>query len=309
MKNFRERYTMHLNDNTRPSVARVALSLLFLASFSATAQAIDIVYSGTGQAADQAILSLLESNFNDVNINYGDFSDYATNSATIEAADLFIVGRRLSSAAYAVPANSMSFDALNVPVVAFTSYVTRPLDGRWGWHDGDVAAGLPTVGDETTVTTAGAGAFGVAAGTYDWFPEPNTFNAAGTGSVGDGEILATIGGNILAAHWDAGDLSGTGATFGSDRFLFNWTEAGSVTTLPTAAGQQALINALLTYTPLVPIVANQWNVDGGGSFNVAGNWTDNAVPTQNPLFGNIVTAANEPIHLGRSVGAHAHGRP
>jgi fibronectin-binding autotransporter adhesin len=289
---------MILKSNSKQFFKHIVASALVLAGFPASAQAIEIVWTGTNQAEDQALISLIQGNFSDVNITYGNFSDYTTNAAVIEGADLFILGRQLASADYANATNSASFNALTVPVVAFTSYVTRPLDGRWGWHDGDVAAGLSTVGAETTVTAAGATAFGVAEGTVDWLPEPDTFNAAGVGLVGGGDILATIGGNILAAHWNAGALSGTGATFGSERFLFNASEsgAGGITQLPTAAGQSALINALVAYTPLTAIT-DRWIVNGGGSFNVAGNWSENAVPTQNPVFASVLQAANAPATI------------
>jgi autotransporter-associated beta strand protein len=289
---------MNFKNNRKPFFKHIVASALLWAGFPVSAQAIDIVWTGTNQVEDQALISFIQGNFSDVNITYGNFSDYATNAAVIEGADLFILGRQLASADYANATNSASFNALNVPVVAFTSYVTRPLDGRWGWHDGDIVAGLSTVGAETTVTAAGATAFGVAAGAVDWLPEPDAFNAAGAGLVGDGDILATVGGNILAAHWNAGALSGTGATFGSERFLFNVSEvgAGGITTLPAAAGQQALINALVAYTPLT-VATERWNINGGGSFNAPGNWSANAVPTQNPVFGSVLQAGSAPATI------------
>lgn len=43
-------------------------------------------------------------------------------------------------------------------------------------------------------------------------------------------------------------------------------------------------------------IPNQWSVDGGGSFNTAGNWTDNVVPTVDATFGllGLQSAANAP---------------
>ena len=41
-------------------------------------------------------------------------------------------------------------------------------------------------------------------------------------------------------------------------------------------------------------VVNQWNVDGGGSFNISSNWLDNAVPTDDALFRSILTEPNAP---------------
>ncbi len=43
-----------------------------------------------------------------------------------------------------------------------------------------------------------------------------------------------------------------------------------------------------------PAPPNMWNVNGGGSFNVAGNWRDNVVPTGSAVFGNVLTAPNAP---------------
>ncbi len=46
-----------------------------------------------------------------------------------------------------------------------------------------------------------------------------------------------------------------------------------------------------------PDPLNEWNVDGGGSFNVNGNWTDNVVPTSVALFGDVLTAPNAPASV------------
>jgi autotransporter-associated beta strand protein len=39
---------------------------------------------------------------------------------------------------------------------------------------------------------------------------------------------------------------------------------------------------------------NQWDVNGGGSFNVAVNWSDGVVPTGQAIFGSALTSANAP---------------
>ncbi|MCB1129476.1 MAG: hypothetical protein KDN05_00005, partial [Verrucomicrobiae bacterium] len=213
-----------------------------------------VLMSGTNQTADQPLIDFIKNNFQNVSVTYGDFSNYAAASAGIEAADVFMVGRNLSSAPYANQTNSDSFNALNVPIVCFTSYVARTLDGRWGWHSGSTSAGSPYIGDDTTVTAAGATAFGVATGTYDWMTNTgdNLFNATGIGTVGGGEILATLGGNILAAHWAPGALLSDGiTTAGEHRLLYN-LEEGAVL-LPTIKGRMALISALEAYTPLVAV--------------------------------------------------------
>ncbi len=43
-----------------------------------------------------------------------------------------------------------------------------------------------------------------------------------------------------------------------------------------------------------PAPPNMWNVNGGGSFNIAANWHDNVVPTASAVFGSILTAPNAP---------------
>ena len=223
-------------------------------SFSTT-QTSYILLSGTSETDDQNLINFLNNNFDNVNLIYGDFSDFATHSNLIVNSDLFMVSREISSAAYANLANSTAFNALTIPVVAFSSYVTRPADSRWGWHSGDV--GDATIdGNETTVTNAGTAVFGVTEGAYDWFPGGGTFSRPGTGDLGGGELLATISGpgNILAAHWTADDYSTYGTQFGGERLLFNLNQVNSMTVLPSDLGEIALIKALSSYTPLEPSV-------------------------------------------------------
>ena len=221
--------------------------------FALSAQATIISVSGTNQGRDQSLVNFLTDNFVDATVQYGDYSNPANIPVNTE---VFMLGRSFSSTPYANAANSAIFNALTIPVVAFSSYGARPDSDRWGWHDGGVTGGWDLTGAESTVTAAGAGVFGVEEGTADWFTVPAGANfwGTGSGSVGEGEILATLGGDILAAGWNAGDLSGTGVAFGSNRLLFNLPQDGVNTAIPdTAGGQQALINALETYTPLVAI--------------------------------------------------------
>jgi hypothetical protein len=97
------------------------------------------------------------------------------------------------------------------------------------------------------VTEAGAALFG-SAGNFDWFSGDVTIWGAGTGTVGSGTILATTGGNHLAVGWYAGDTVASGAVQSGNRLLFN-ISAGNL--LPdTAAGQTALLNAVMAYTSL-----------------------------------------------------------
>lgn len=236
------------------SAAKIAAASVILAAASVSSQAIVVSISGVGPAGnDQVIIDFLNANFSNITtINYGNYS----NPASIPAGtDLFMVGRRVFSGEYGNATNSAAFNALTIPVVAFTSYVTRPDGDRWGWHSGSTA-GASLVGNETTVTAAGASVFGPE-GTYDWWGPLSgggtNFNALGVGTVGQGDVLASIGGSLLAAHWNAGELSGGGVAFGGDRLLFNlpdFDNAGAAELPNTLAGQLALIAALDTFTPL-----------------------------------------------------------
>ncbi|MBC8095056.1 MAG: PEP-CTERM sorting domain-containing protein [Akkermansiaceae bacterium] len=245
---------MKLSRNSLSPFNQLLASALLVIGTVLPGQSATVLVSGTSQANDQPFIDFLNNNFQNVTVTYGNFSDYPANAATIATADVFFVGRSLSSGQYANAVNSASFNALTIPVVSMTSFVSRPDAGRWGWHSGGIAAaGLSVAGTETTVTAAGAGIFGVSAGAVDWFTVPagNNFFSPGTGTVGNGQILATIGGDILAAGWNAGDQSGTGVTFGGDRLLFNLPQNGGMTVVPdTLAGQQALISALTAFTPL-----------------------------------------------------------
>jgi hypothetical protein len=231
------------------------VAALFALAFGATSSsfAVNIALSGTDLAGNQPIIDFLNANFRDVTVTHGNFSDPATIPV---GTDVFMVARRLSSGDYNNATNSAIFNDLGIPVVSFTSFVTRTNGSRWSWESGDTAGGS-VEGNETTVTAAGASLFG-GAGTVDWFTTGTSgtgFNALGTGAVGTGNILATIGGNILVAAWETGQESAGGALFKANRLLFNLPDSAptppSVAVLPdTAAGQQALISALTAYTPL-----------------------------------------------------------
>ena len=185
-----------------------------------------------------------------------------------------MVGRSFASSAYDNAGNSASFNALPQPVVVFSSYIARSVGNRWGWHSGDAVNTNLVIGTESVVTTDGFGVFGVAAGAYDWFEGTNALNAAGTGTVGTGEILATIGADIVAAHWGAGDTTALGAALGGERLLFNLAQEGSTTVLPAGDGERALIKALSAYTPLqaLPSAAPDIMITSAGSGSVGLSW-------------------------------------
>jgi hypothetical protein len=249
-------------DLGNPSSARkAAASLLLALGLASSSQAVVVSISGVDAAADQQVIDFISTNFSNVtSVTYG---NYANPASIPVGTELLIIGRRVFSGEYGNAVNSSAFLGLTIPIVALTSYVTRPDGDRWAWHSGGIANGGLIAGDETTVTAAGAGVFGTA-GAADWWATSNgggDFNAAGTGSVGGGEILATMGGNILVAHWDAGELSAGSATvpaaaFGGSRLLFNIPDsdgAGKAALPDTPAGQAAFRNALDAYTPLTAV--------------------------------------------------------
>lgn len=216
-----------------------------------SSKAVNVVLSGTNNAA---LESWLNTNFSNItSLKSGDYSNFVNNptqQADITAADVVIIGRILTSTAYGATGVAAAWNAIGAPVVSFTSYVTRPDGTRLNWESGPVIGTNPVTGSETTLTPAGAGAFGGSANsTVDWYDGTANFNASGTGTVGTGEVLATLNGSILSAHWAAGSQSAGGVTFAADRFLFNLQDASGLV-LPNAAGQAALIKALDLYTPL-----------------------------------------------------------
>ncbi len=242
---------------------------------TSSASAITVVISGGNAAGNAEITSFLNANFSNVTeVRSGDFANF-TSTATQEAlngtgtsaaADLVIFGRQTTSSAYQNVA--AGYNGLTIPVVSLTSFVTRSTGNRLGWTSGNILNqnSTGTAGAEATLTAAGALLFGgVAGGTLDLHEsEGSTFNAAGTGSVGEGEILATIentagGTAILAARWNAGDLSGTGDVLGGDRLLFNLdpdvpgaTPDSTFASL-TTTGEAALITALEDISDLTAV--------------------------------------------------------
>ncbi|MGC6463999.1 MAG: PEP-CTERM sorting domain-containing protein [Akkermansiaceae bacterium] len=181
------------------------------------------------------------------------------------AADVFVIGRSLSSAGYA-NGDSDGYNGISIPFINFTAYTARDLGNRLGWHTSSANNASSRVGDETTVTAAGAAILGLAAGDFDFFTDDPNFNglSVGTTGFGGGEILATIGGNTLAAFWESGDAPGgvnSGQTnFPGPRLLFNLdNEPGTGNdgtndfTGMTSEGIFALRSAIDFATPLTAV--------------------------------------------------------
>lgn len=258
-----------------------SLSLLALSAAPSPAIVIvlsDLVPAGPGGSLE----SFLNSNFTNVTeIRHGNYANFAA-AETQDAlngtgafagngpADLVIIGRSLSSGDYDA-GDSDGYNALTIPMVNFTSYTARTTGNRLGWHGSAASTDKVTTGVETTVTLAGSAILGLGEGTYDLVEvldnSVGSFNglAIGTVAFGGGDVLATIGGDTLAAYWDAGDAPGDTVsagvpTFPAPRLLFNLDNdpnAGNdglndLNNL-TPLGTQALISALDFATPLVPV--------------------------------------------------------
>lgn len=232
---------------------KTTAAILLASGLACSSQAVNVVISGTSQSGDQSLIDFINNNFTNVtSVTYGDYSDPATIPTDT---DIYMVGRKLSSTAYANATNSATFNAMTNPVVCFTSYVARDLGGRWGWHSGSADGNF----DQTnmTVTAAGATVLGLTAGSgYTFYSNAGSeYGVSQDGaSVGGGSVLVTVplvaGGNgILAAGWTAGQTNAIGQTFGGNRLLWNVFE--NPTLAPdTVKGRLALVRALEFYTPL-----------------------------------------------------------
>jgi len=226
--------------------------------------------------------AFLNANFTNVtqirHANYALFSGAAAQDALngtgafagMGAADVVIIGRSLGSADYD-NFDAAGYNGLSIPVVNLTSYTARQDGNRMGWHASGATGGTSVAGAETTVTAAGAGILGLAAGPHDLVSEvsltDSTFNglAAGTTAFGGGSILATVGLDTLSVYWPTGSAPGnptaaTVATFAGPRLLFNLDNDPNVGNNGlndlnnlTAEGRQALIRAIDFATPLTSI--------------------------------------------------------
>ena len=207
--------------------------------------------------------------------NYANFSAAASQDALNGtgahagngAADIFVIGRSLSSGEYD-NGDADGYNAITIPFVNFTSYTARSAGNRLGWHTGSATNGGSRNGAETTVTATAAALLGstFTAGAHDLYTDDPNFNGLGTSTdVGTGEILATVNGNILAAHWDAGDAPGDTAAAGVDTFpatrlllnLDNEPNTGNNGvndfTGMTATGLAAYVAAIDAATPLTAV--------------------------------------------------------
>ena len=249
--------------------AFIAASSLGL--ISASAVSIAVSTNGPDDANRVALAGFLASNFSNVELSDITFGDFTTVASLPAGTEIAIIGRRVSSSAFSNTTNSQAWNAATIPVISLTSFVSRTDGSRWGWHSGSTAGGS-IAGADTTITPEGSSAgLGLSGAVLDFYEESvsssSTINASGAGTVGGGEILATIDGNIAVAQWQAGDAFGgevgggtSAGTAGAYRLLFNTTEGNTggndrdtaldITSTLTAAGESALISLLDANTSL-----------------------------------------------------------
>ncbi|MFT6178784.1 MAG: hypothetical protein ACJAQT_003568 [Akkermansiaceae bacterium] len=249
--------------------------LISLLALTATPASALVVMISDLSPAGAPIEDFFSNNFSNVTeIRHGDFANFSNSQdalngtgafAGMGAADVFVIGRSLSSGGYDA-GDADGYNGISIPFINMTSYTAREAGNRLGWHTGSAGNTGSRDGAETTLTLAGAALLGAPVGTYDlWTDDPN-FNGIGTSTdVGTGDILATLGGNILAAHWDIGDAPGNVtnagvATFPGVRLLLNIDNepnagnsgANDFTGL-TPEGLSAYAGVIGATTPLTPV--------------------------------------------------------
>ena len=258
----------------------ILLTVIFAVMCVTTSHAMTILIDGDylwNDAGGTAIVTWFQQNFPGATVTRGSYSNTtdAGIKATIEAADLLVINRRTYSGGYDL-ADGVYYSGLTKPVIFLTSYVTRSSKIAF---EGGLNAGGGVDGAETTVTAAGAALFGVAVGTYDFYTVG--MDTLGTGSVGTGKILATIGGNNLAVLWGVGDTDGSARVQAGKRLLYNVNAitGGTVAVMPdTTAGLNAFSSVVKSFisrtdTAHDPVVTPV-NTDGkcGDVEKVAGVW-------------------------------------
>ncbi|MFP6878074.1 MAG: fibronectin type III domain-containing protein, partial [Roseibacillus sp.] len=298
--------------NTHNKLGALA-SLLVLGLSTAPSSALVIMISDLVPGSGGNIETFLSTNFTNVteirhsnwaNFNAAGTQDALNGTGTFAgggAADVVIIGRSLSSGHYD-NFDASGYNSLTIPVVSLTSYTVRQNGNRMGWHGSSTTTGQQIGGDESLVTAAGAPILGLGAGTHDLLSAvaaaADNFNGLGAGSTafGGATILATVGPDTLAAYWAIGTAPGnpgaaTVDTFPGPRLLFNTDNdpnsgnngANDLANM-TAAGTQALINAIAFATPLAvsepgpatpPTVANSAATNvGAASATIGGQVTD-----------------------------------
>jgi autotransporter-associated beta strand protein len=132
------------------------------------------------------------------------------------------------------------------------------------------------------------------------------FTFDNSGATDADRVKAYFDGVEQALEFSAGNdvLTGAFSNFGfapvfasrNNRGTFDQRFSGTLDEIALYSSTLTAADALVRAQALgIEIqMPNQWNINGGGSFNVAGNWSDNLVPTDIAVFANALTAANAP---------------
>ena len=260
----------------KKNLTALACSIAVLGFCTSQSSALVVVLSDLVPSEPASnIESFFTNNFTNVTeVRHANYANFAASADAINgtgtfagmgAADVFVIGRSLSSGDYDA-GDAAGYNTLTIPVISFTSYTTRQDGNRLGWHASGATTDKPIAGAETTVTSAGAAILGLPAGDYDLLEGTVNFNGlGGAGDYGGGSILATVGGDTLAAYWAPGSAPGNTTAVGVDSFagprlLFNVDNepnsgnngANDLQNL-TPAGTQAMITAIDNVTPLTAV--------------------------------------------------------
>lgn len=118
----------------------------------------------------------------------------------------------------------------------------------------------------------------------------HTFGGVGSSTTSATSLIITL--DTTNPDWEVTwDFNGDGVDRTATVPAADVPSIGYVGFSSTDASGTTSITSLLLDGPAPP---NQWNVDGGGSFNTAGNWIDNVVPTGSAILGSALTANNAP---------------
>ncbi len=262
------------------SFARSCCTAALLSFSAAQSQAVVVMISASAGNTG-VVAAFINANFSNVTeVRQGDYSNIglaasqdALNGTGAFAgsgpAEVFIMGRTLASASY-VGANAKGINALAIPVISLTSYVSRSTGGRLGWHTSAVDTAQLNAGAETTVTAAGSPIVGFAAGAADFHLAPAALNAIAAGSVGfgGGQIVGSVGTGSSIVYWPSGAAPGDPTTAGpagsplnafpAARLLFNLDDTGGGPAAYagnlTNDGRTALANAIDFVSPLTAVV-------------------------------------------------------
>jgi autotransporter-associated beta strand protein len=122
----------------------------------------------------------------------------------------------------------------------------------------------------------------------------HTFGGVASSTTSATSMIITI--DTSAADWNVTwDFNGDGVDRTETVLAADVPNINYVGFSSTDAAGTATITSFLLDGPAPP--ANSWNVDGGGSFNTAGNWLANVVPTTDAIFGSVLTTPNAPASV------------